>query len=133
MPRGRKRKPQHLKLIEGTDRPDRAPKRPPKFSGKLSPPSWLGTLGKVEWKRIVRQAPDGLFTSADRQLLAQYCQNCARLAELEKIVTDQGYTFQTEKGYVCQRPEASMLRSLQQLQVRICEQLGFSPTSRARI
>jgi P27 family predicted phage terminase small subunit len=82
---------------------------------------------------VLRVAPVGLLTQGDRQIFAQYCQNAARIAELEKIVTDNGYTFLTDKGYVVQRPEIAILRNLQQLQVRICGELGLSPSSRSRI
>jgi P27 family predicted phage terminase small subunit len=66
-------------------------------------------------------------------VFAQYCQNVARIAELERIVDEQGYTFVTEKGYVLPRPEMGMLKSLQTLQKGLIAELGFSPSSRSRV
>jgi len=134
MARGRKPKPTVLKLLAGNPGKRKQNKREPKMKGgKISPPSWLGRAAKLEWTRVLKVAPLGLLTQGDRQLFAQYCQNSARIAELEKIVTDNGYTFVTDKGYVVQRPEIAILRNLQQLQVRICAELGLSPSSRSRI
>ena len=131
---GRPPKPSVLKLLAGNPGKRKVNKREPKMAGgTITPPSWLGRVAKLEWKRVLKAAPLGLITQGDRQLFAQYCQNTARIAELEKIVTEQGYTFVTEKGYVAQRPEIAMLKGLQHLQVRICAELGLSPSSRSRI
>src|SRR4051812_41683042 len=118
-PRGRPPKPTVLKLLAGNPGKRKRNKREPKMKGgKITPPSWLGRAAKIEGTRVLKVAPVGLLTQGDRQMFAQYCQNSARIAELEKIVTDNGYTFLTDKGYVVQRPEIAILRNLQQLQVR---------------
>ena len=132
--RGRKPKPTHIKLLTGNPGKRKVNTREPKpAAGAPTCPGWLNRAAKVEWRRILKDSPVGLVTKLDRQVLAQYCQNVARIAELEQIVDEQGYTFLSEKGYVCQRPEMGMLKNLQTIQRALCAELGFSPSSRSRV
>lgn len=132
--RGRKPKPTTLKLLAGNPGKRKLNRREPKVKpGVPAPPSWLGKVAKTEWRRVTKEAPLGLLTKLDRQVLAQYCQNVQRIGELEQIVTESGYTFVSEKGYVCQRPEMGMLKNLQTIQRGLCAELGFSPSSRSRV
>lgn len=132
--RGRKPSPTHLKVLRGNPGKRKLNRREPKPQGSLgSAPAWLNKAAKAEWRRVLKEAPTGLLTSLDRQVLAQYCQNVARIAALERIVEEEGYTFLSEKGYVCQRPEMGMLKNLQTIQRGLCAELGFSPSSRSRV
>lgn len=131
---GRPPKPTHLKLLAGNPGKRKVNRREPRpKAGRVTPPSWLGKLAKQEWRRVLAAMPAELYTKADRQALAQYCQNTARIRELEGIVTDLGYTCTTDKGYVMQRPEFAMLKNLQQVQIRLMTELGLTPSSRSRI
>lgn len=132
--RGRKPKPTHLKILAGNPGKRRINKREPQPRGGVgAAPAWLNKAAKTEWRRVLKESPGGLITALDRQILAQYCQNVARIAELERIVEDQGYTFVSEKGFVCQRPEMGMLKNLQTIQKGLIAELGFSPSSRSRV
>jgi P27 family predicted phage terminase small subunit len=132
--RGRKPKPTHLKLLEGNPGKRKINRREPRpKGGKLLPPAWLRKEAKAEWRRVLAAMPPGLYTQADRQLLVQYCQNVARVAEIEKIIREQGLTFVTDNGYIAQRPEVGMLNRLQTQIRQTCSELGLSPTSRARL
>lgn len=131
--KGRKPVPTTLRILRGNPRQHKINRREPRAKPVKSAPAWLNPSAKREWRRIAKEAPRGLITQIDRQILAQYCQNVARIAELERIVTEEGYTFLSEKGYVCQRPEMGILKGLQTLQIRICEQLGFTPSGRSRV
>ncbi len=78
-------KPDHLKVLEGTDRPDRshpAPEFPPPDS--LAPPDWLnGPEAAVEWKRLVELLePVRIFTEADRTMLGWLCNQHGKLVQL---------------------------------------------------
>lgn len=132
--KGRKPKPTHLKILTGNPGKRKLNKAEPKAkAGIRSCPAYLNRTAKAEWKRVMKEAPDGLLTELDRPLLAMYCQNVARIGELEKIVEDEGYTFMSEKGYICQRPEMGMLKNLQTIQKGLLAELGFSPSSRSRV
>lgn len=133
--RGRKPKPSHIKLLTGNPgkRPINADEPVPEPGGLERPPAWLNKGAKLEWKRVMKEAPRGLLTRLDRQVVAMYCQTTARIQELEGIVDEQGYTFMSEKGFVIQRPEMGMLKNLYGIQTRLCAEMGFSPSSRSRV
>ena len=132
--RGRKPKPTHIKLLTGNPGNRKINRKEPKAAaGIRSCPSYLNRAAKAEWKRVMKEAPEGLLTELDRPVLAMYCQNVARIAELETIVEAEGFTFMSEKGYICQRPEMGMLKNLQTIQKGLCAELGFSPSSRSKV
>jgi P27 family predicted phage terminase small subunit len=132
--RGPPPKPAYLKLLAGNPGKRKINRREPRPApGQPSIPSWLSGAAKSEWRRVWKAVPPGLITKLDRYVFAQYCQNVARMAELEKILTEVGYTFVTDKGYVVQRPELGMLKGLQSLTTRLCGELGLTPSSRGRI
>lgn len=132
---GRPRKPTHLKLLEGTFRKDRAPKREPKApKGHPTPPSYLGRVAKAEWRRIIPLLAEmQILSKADRSVIAAYCQAWQRLQEFERAIDEHGPTFVTEKGYVCQRPEVAMAHKQATLVRQLAAELGLTPAARSRI
>lgn len=131
---GRPRKAANLKLVQGTYRPDRDKRvKPAETKGRKcpSPPSYLGRVAKLEWRRI---APDlfrkGLLASGETATLAAYCQAFARWREFDQVVTEQGPTFTTEKGYVCQRPEVTLAQKEREAMVKYASYFGLNPSDR---
>jgi P27 family predicted phage terminase small subunit len=137
MPGGRPRKPSALKLLQGTFRKDRAPKRepkPPAGDRPPSPPSYLGKVARAEWARLAKRLHGvGLLTEVDRSKFAMYCQAYARWQEAEQVITEQGMTFMTDKGYVCQRPEVSISNKQCEIARKIGGEFGLDPAARSRI
>jgi P27 family predicted phage terminase small subunit len=137
MPAGRPRKPTALKVLHGTFRKDRAPKREPKPKAGTKPPtapSYLGALARAEWRRLApRLHKLGLLTEVDRSKFAMYCQAYARWQEAEKVITDQGMTFMTEKGYVVQRPEVAIALKQAKMAKELGAEFGLDPAARSRI
>lgn len=141
--RGRKPTPTKLKILRGNpgkreiNRKEPKPKPPQKDkktgAPKLAPPAYLAEPAKKLFKETLKAAPEGLLTKLDRALLGRWCQNECRIAELEKTLREMGMTFTTEKGYVCQRPELTMINTIQKTQVRMEAEMGFTPSSRSRI
>lgn len=135
--RGPPPKPTHLKLLEGTFRKDRAAKREPKApktSKRPSPPAYLGRNAKAEWRRIIPILDEmGILSTADRSIIAAYCQAWHRLQQYEKDIDDNGSSFTTEKGYECQRPAVAMAQKQAQLLRQFAGELGLSPSSRSRV
>lgn len=135
MPGGRPPKSRVLKLLTGTLRKDRdvkraRPKAPPAGAKCPAPPSRLGRLAKEEWRRV---APflfrRGLLTKQNVTDLAAYCQSCGRWWEYEKVIDEQGATFTTEKGYVCQRPEVTLSQKERTLMRQLAADFGITPAS----
>lgn len=132
---GRPRKPTHLKVLQGTYRPDRAPKNEPMPDPETpSCPSWLHPEAKREWRRLVPHLEKlGLLTRVDRAALAAYCQLYARWWEAEREIRVHGMVQYTETGYATQRPEVGIAnQALKQLKVYLAE-FGLSPAARTRI
>jgi P27 family predicted phage terminase small subunit len=137
MPGGRPPKPTALKLLQGTFRKDRARKREPRPKvGDRPPsaPSYLGKIARAEWTRLAKRLHVlGLLTEVDRSKFAMYCQAYARWQEAEQVITDQGMTFMTDKGYVCQRPEVSISNKQCEIARKIGAEFGLDPAARSRI
>lgn len=128
-------KPSHLKVMQGTYRPDRAPKNEPKPEPSTpSCPTWLHAEAKREWRRIVPHLEQlGLLAQIDRAALAAYCQLYARWWEAEREIKVHGLTQITETGYVAQRPEVGIsANALKQMRAYLAE-FGLTPSSRSRI
>src|SRR3972149_8310897 len=84
---GRKPKSAALRLLGGN--PGRRPlRRALPVVGPLTPPARLSRAARTEWRRVMGVAPPGWLTAADREVLALYCENVARLAELERIARE---------------------------------------------
>ena len=76
---GRPRKPTRLKVIHGTDRPDRTPANEPQPDEVLelpNPPSIMPRAGKKMWKVLGEELMDkGLLTEVDLQTFEICCFN----------------------------------------------------------
>ncbi|TAM96305.1 MAG: phage terminase small subunit P27 family [Rhizobiaceae bacterium] len=142
---GRKRTPDHLKIIAGTDRPDRANPDAPKPAAALpEAPEWLSARGAEIFEQLVSIiSPMGIGSSSDGAMLALAA---SRLEEVEictAMIEDGGRTFvsnvtyddegrivsQQIKGHpaVAQRSEA--MRHAQSL----LAEFGLSPAARSKV
>lgn len=132
---GRPPKPTHLKLLKGTLRKDRAPKREPQPPAKVpSCPRWLHPIAKQEWRRIVKVLePLQLVTPADRAALAAYCEAYAVWWEATRAIREHGMTQVTETGYVAQRPEVGIRNSAWKVMRTYAGLFGLSPSDRAKL
>lgn len=135
--RGPPPKPTVLKLLTGNPGKRKLNRREPKPKSAPrppSPPSFLGKLAKEEWRRVVPELHRlGLLTKLDRAALAAYCQSWARYIEADKVITDHGMTFMTDKGYVCQRPEVTIAQKERSQMKQFASQFGLTPASRSSI
>lgn len=132
---GRPRKPTRLKLLEGTYRPDRAPRNEPMPAPAVpEPPEDLDPEARAEWDRIVPHlAALGLLSHLDRAALAAYCQLYARWWEAERAIREHGLTQVTESGYVAQRPEVGIANTALTQMRRYLVEFGLTPAARSRI
>ncbi len=142
---GRKRTPDHLKVVAGTDRPDRMNPSAPKPSAELpEAPQWLSKRAAEIFAQLVDViTPMGIGSASDTAMLALAA---SRLEEVEictAIIEDGGRTFvssvekdendvvvsQQIKGHpaVAQRSEA--MRHAQSL----LAEFGLSPAARSKV
>lgn len=97
-------------------------------------PKWLGDEAKAEWRRISKlMVRMRTLTEADAAVLALYCNAWRQLIDAEKRLLTDGYTFETEKGYVGISPWVSIRDSSADRVLRLAAQLGLTPAARARL
>ncbi|MBB6011888.1 P27 family predicted phage terminase small subunit [Aquamicrobium lusatiense] len=142
---GRKRTPDHLKVVAGTDRPDRMNPDAPKPAASMpEAPDWLSARGAEIFDQLVAiVGAMGIGSSSDAAMLALAS---SRLEEVEictAMIEDGGRTFvsnvtyddqgrvasQQIKGHpaVAQRSEA--MRHAQSL----LSEFGLSPAARSKV
>jgi len=135
--RGPAPKPVELRILQGN--PGRRPL--PKAenlvrdaAGSLACPKWICVEGRREWRRVARMLQRlGVYRTTDRAALAAYCQSWGRYVQVEKILREEGMTFETDKGYVGQRPEVGMSHKYLALVKSLAQELGLTPASRPRV
>ena len=128
-----RRKPTALKVMQGTDRPDRTPENEPKPSGVPEPPDFLTTEAKKEWRRL---APElgaiGMLTSADRAIFTGYCVAWADFASLQKKLNGMAsHVWESEKGYRQVIPEVAMRDAAWKRVMQAGSRIGLDPAARS--
>ena len=108
------------------------PQEPEVEAGSLEVPARLQGRAVEVWNELAPMLCDlGLYTSADRLALSQLCKVTAEVEELEDFLAESGGTFETEKGYVCQRPEVGMLNANRAHLLSLMDRFGLSPRQRS--
>lgn len=135
--RGPAPKPTNLKVLQGNPGKRQLNENEPQFkkaSEVPKPPAFLSTYAKKEWKRI---APflynNGLLTEADISSLAAYCQAYHRWLEAEKLIRTYGYTTETDKGNIIQRPEVGIANKAMDSMLKYGKEFGLTPSSRTSL
>ncbi|KDR95912.1 phage terminase, small subunit, putative, P27 family [Peptoclostridium litorale DSM 5388] len=134
--RGPAPKPTNLNVLQGNPGKRQLNTSEPTFKKAigLKPPTFLDRLAKKEWKRVVPLLEkNGLLTEADTAALAAYCQNFSRWVDAEKLVSEKGYTYTTDKGNVIQRPEVGIANTAMKLMKSFAQEFGLTPSSRTNL
>lgn len=135
MPRGRKPKPHHLKVIEGN--PGKRSMAPPPKAPPARPycPAWLSKYAKTEWRRVVPELDAlGVLTKVDRSALAAYCEAVATFKEATEAIDKVGVLVQgRRKGDVIKNPALQVQRDAARLIATFSAMFGLSPSDRVRL
>ena len=132
---GRPAKPTALKELAGNPGKRTLNKNEPKpVQRKPSCPKHLVGEARREWNRMAKQLFDlGLLTEVDRAALAGYCASYSLWRKCRREIDEKGFTYETESGYVGQRPEIAIgNRALADVRA-FCQQFGLTPSARARM
>jgi len=128
------RKPTKLKLIEGTFRPDRAPKREivPPVTLSADPPRGLDVYARRAWRQqapILRRL--GLLTDADAPAFLALCQASSRYeranVRLRRLNRKRGAGIEEIRRY-----EVSVERAEHSLR-QLWAEFGMTPAARSRL
>lgn len=161
MAAGRPRKPSALKVLQGTDRPDRAnPDEPIPPSGPVKPPPWLHGRGRTAWKWIAPLLEDmRVLTTADPHALALLCDAYAEYIECRQVVRKLGATYESRvvrastrrvaadddqadgddfdaadwSVIIRPRPEVKMASDAWRRVQRMLVEFGLTPSSRSKV
>ena len=136
MPVGRKPKPTFLHLVEGTLRPHRHSRRQgrePQPVGNLSdPPGWFSEGQRDVWAYVLRHAPPGLLKAIDWSTVGAFCVACDLHRQAVELLNELG-----SAGLVVpsgqQHALVGILNRQAEIMLKHASELGFSPTSRARV
>jgi len=130
---GARPKPTGLKVLHGTDRKDRAPKREPQPASKLpTRPSWLAGYGRSVWDRIARDLWKlGLLTPVDRDVFAALCAAVGRLKDAQDLINKEGLVITTDAGNRVPHPAVAIANRASDIAKSLSVEFGLTPASRA--
>lgn len=136
---GRPAKPTNLKVLHGTDRPDRVNANEPKPSTDgVKPPSWVKGKARTHWKKIAPMLSDmGILTVADETALGLLCDALAEYIAAQDVMRSEGRTYKTytEAGAPMwrPRPESAMAQDAWRRVNAMLGQFGMTPASRTKL
>ena len=132
---GRKSKPTELKRRAGNPghRPLPEPLSiVPMLATSPTPPERLGSVGSDLWALVWRDGQEWLAPS-DAPLVGLLCSAADEREAWLEVVTREGPTFTTERGYSGIHPLISQVRAIGRDMVSMLSLLGFTPSDRARL
>ena len=131
--RGRKPKPTHLKILDGTVK--EFPKSEPLPIGELDlAPDWMSEEQKSSWEYAIGHAPEGLLKKLDRSVLAAWviAEDLHRQAVMQ--VNKHGLVMKSPvKGEIVQNYWLPIVNRQAQIMMKAGAELGFTPSSRSRV
>ena len=135
MPGGRPPKPRAVKKAKGTLRSDREPANPvDPTPGEPPMPDYLGGDARECWEFYApRLVALRIMAEADWGQFVRMCQSWGRIRDCERIIAEEGYTFETAKGYKQQIPEVGILHAAEERFHKLAGRFGVDPSSRSGI
>lgn len=137
--KGRKRKPDHLKIVSGTDQACRMnPSAPPAPTTLPRAPDWLSQRATEIFDGLVSTLDEmGIASSADTAVIAMAA---SRLEEVEittALVEDNGRTYETttESGGTMyrSRPEVAQRSDAMKHAQSLLSEMGLTPAARSKV
>jgi P27 family predicted phage terminase small subunit len=135
---GRKRIPDHLKVVAGTDRPDRsnsAAPVPPKDIPQA--PGWLTVRGAEIFAGLVALLDSmGIASSADTQVITLCASRIEEVEITTALIEDNGRTYETtsDTGTMYRtRPEVGQRNEAMRHAQSLLSELGLTPAARSKV
>ena len=132
---GRKRKPDALKVIEGTARKCRInPDQPIAAKGVAVAPEMLTDRGAVIFARLSATLDGmGIASPDDQDNLTMLAQRLEQVEILTVVIEDEGHTYKTDVGLWKARPEVAMRSEAMRHAQSLLSEFGLSPAARAKV
>jgi P27 family predicted phage terminase small subunit len=129
------RKPIDLKVLRMTGKKAEKllAKKTPTPGALAEPPEWLSPEQKAEWDYAIANAPRNVLRRIDKMVLSGWIV-AADTYRLAAIAIREGLLVKSPKqGVDLQNPYLAIMNRQYLLMVKGASELGFTPTSRARI
>jgi P27 family predicted phage terminase small subunit len=133
--KGRKPRPTHLRVLDGTRGRIPLDRNQPKPSGDLfEPPADLIPQAVPFWNEAIADAPRGLLKRLDKRALAVWATAAWVHADAAAKVARTATVVQSARtGEVYQHPALSIMNRQALIMLRAAAEMGFTPSSRTRI
>lgn len=130
-----KRKPDELKIIEGTFRRDRSnPDAPTVPAGIPEAPAWLSERATELFAQLCVVLDSlNIASPADAAMIALLASRLEEIEILTATIEDQGRTYQGESGLWKARPEVSQRNEAMRHCHALLSEFGLSPATRNRV
>jgi P27 family predicted phage terminase small subunit len=132
--RGRKLKPDQLKILQGTFRNDRHNADQPEFKGDLiQAPAHFSKEQSDCWNYAITHAPRGLLKKIDMSTLEIWVVACVFHRQAAEEVARNGQVCTAPSGYMQTNPYMTNMNRQAQIMLKAAEQMGFTPASRGKV
>lgn len=134
------------RIHQGETRPSRINHEEPIPVGDPYQPYDLAPAAEAVWKRVVRDAPPGLLTSLDTDVLRLYCEAVARYVEAQTIynrapLVRRGWFWQWDEEKKAdvraplwvKNPIHQVVRDNAEMIRLLARELGFTPSARVNL
>jgi P27 family predicted phage terminase small subunit len=133
MSKGRKPKPNTLKLIEGNlgGRP-----LPEELECDIEigdPPDWFNEEELAAWNHVIEVAPPNLLKGIDWNLIVLYCEAVAEHKEASLRLKREGYIVDASRGGTKRNDWHVVKNGAAEKIIKIGSEIGFSPASRSKV
>lgn len=128
-----RKKPDALKRMQKTFRPDRAGVTV-EVEGELpipECPSWLDEVGKQTWERVTA-ITSKVDLTLDVETLAVFCDSYSHLIKCSQVLRTEGYTIISDGLQKKINPAVNALRELQKTLIEAGKQLCLSVDARGK-
>ena len=103
----------------------------------VAAPTWLNGEGLKIWNRLSTMlVGQNLLAQIDAEAFGRYCQNFARWLKMQKVLDDQGETYETESPhgtYLRANPAVGISDRLERQLLSAESNFGLNPAERQRL
>ena len=142
--KGRKKLPDKIKQIQGTDRRDRMSGDRPIFklvevSNMPEPPTYMNEVAANVYHEVCKQMIElGLVNNANFPLMVSYAQNIGKYHDAEMQLAKEGFTIEVrdEAGLLVKKivnPLNRISNEAMALALRIGSEFGLTPSAQTKI
>jgi P27 family predicted phage terminase small subunit len=120
-----------IKQLHGNPHDHALPSDVPEGVGELwTPPDYFNDEQRAQWDYALENAPPGLLTATDREILVTWCLAAVLRARAAREIHRLGLVVKTKDGNAIQNPFLSILNRQALIMMRCGGEMGFSPSAR---